>query len=172
VTQHRDPDPPDPDPFDPGPRSIGADLDAGDLLATLAAPTDWSTLPAEDAPTAWAELRHWVHWLVARYSLDHHLVPPCWYLHPALVDLLTALRDHHRGSYSPLAMPNGPADWHATLNALEPRLREWVARTGCTRDQHRDDLPISWPEDTQRWQQHVAADQHARTNHDAPRPGR
>ena len=160
MTTQRKPTHADPSPGDAGDEP---ELSAPQILATLARPTDWRTIPAQLAPALWAELRAWVTWLAARYGLDHHHIPPCWYLHPALVDLLTALRDQHRAAHHHLAQPAAPAAWQATLWQFEPRLRDWVARAGCTRDQHRDDLPITWPDDTTRWQAHVAHDQAART---------
>lgn len=137
------------DPFD----------DAVDQLGT---PLDWRTIPAQEAEAAWQELREWVIWFTDRYRLDHRVVPPCWYLHGALVDVLSALRDRHRTDFDPLAPLSAPAEWHTAFQALEPRLRDWAARTGCTRDAHRDDMPITWPEDTERWNAHLAADRSER----------
>jgi hypothetical protein len=129
-----------------------------ELIVDIAAPLDWRTVPAEDAEQAWHDLREWVDWFTDRYRLDHRVVPPCWYLHGALVDLLSALRDRHRMDFQAFAPPSGPCEWHALFQTLEPRLRDWAARTGCTRDAHRDDLPLRWPEDSDRWTAHLAAD--------------
>jgi hypothetical protein len=128
---------------------------------------DWRKVPAEDAPQRWAELREWVQWLKDRYSLDHRVVPPCWYLHDGSVDLLTALRDRHRADHDTYAAAAGPADWQLAFRMLEQRLRDWASRTGCTRDEHRPDVGIDWPEDDERWTQHIAADIQARTHSQA-----
>lgn len=128
------------------------------VLPDLATPIDWRAVPAGEAEYRWRELRDWVEWLKERYALDHRVVPPCWYLHGALVDLLSALRDHHREHFDRYASPSGAAEWQVVFRNLEPRLREWAARTGCSREDHRPDLVIGWPDDQGRWRTHVASD--------------
>ena len=134
------------------------EVDSNALIAGLAHPTDWRTLTGEDRTTAWRQLREWVQWFVQRYGLDARLVPPCWYLHPALVDLRSALRDQHRAAHQRLSPGSAPATWQVTFVQLEPRLRDWTARTGCTRDTHREEPAITWPADQARWQQHLNGD--------------
>lgn len=136
----------------------GYDDALDEVVRDLASPLDWRTVPAEEAEQRWRELGEWVAWFADRYALDHRVIPPCWYLHGALVDLLSALRDRHRMDFERFAAPSGPAEWHTIFRNLEPRLREWAARTGCTRDAHRADMPIAWREDTARWKDHLAAD--------------
>jgi hypothetical protein len=121
-------------------------------------PVNWRTVNAVRAKREWVGLRDWVGWLCARYALDHHTIPPCWYLHGALVETLTALRDHHRWSYDREAPATAPAEWQRIFRDLEARLRDIASRTGCTRDQHRADVLGVWPEDTARWLEHVDAD--------------
>ena len=133
-------------------------VDSDSIVAGLARPTDWRAMPAAKRKTAWRELRAWVEWFVCRYGLDVRVVPPCWYLHPALVDLLTALHDQHRSAHHHLSRGGSPASWQLTFLQLEPRLRDWTARTGCTRDTHRDEPAITWPDDAARWQQHTDDD--------------
>jgi hypothetical protein len=99
-----------------------------------------------------------VNWLRTRFGLDHRIIPPCWYQHPALIDLLTALRDHHRLAYDPVQPASGATDWHRTFRDLEPRLRDWASRTSCTPDTHRLDQPIPAPDDSVHWEQHQHAD--------------
>ena len=129
-----------------------------ELLGAVGAPTDWRNVPSSDASKVWAELREWVEWFKDRYAFDHRVVPPCWYLHGALVDLLTALRDHHEYSFGELQPATAAAEWHRVLSDLEPRLRDWASRTGCKRDEHRPDVTVTWPVDRERWKAHVAAD--------------
>jgi hypothetical protein len=136
------------------------------LLREHANPLDWRNVPAAEAEQRWRELREWVRWLKDRYALDHHVVPPCWYLHPALVDLLSALRDHHRAHFDRLAAPTNAAEWQLVFRNLESRLREWASRTGCSRDQHRPEPVIEWPDDDDRWTGHLTADTHARTTNE------
>jgi hypothetical protein len=120
-------------------------------------PIDWSRTDPAVPSEEWDELRNWVQWLVNRYALDCRVVPPCWYLHPSVVDVLSALRDHHRSSFDLLGLTTGPADWHLAFRHLESRLREWASRTGCARDAHRPDVPPEWPDDTSCWATHLAA---------------
>src|SRR3954468_14353609 len=123
---------------------------------------DWRHVPSPEAVEAWAELRKWVEWLKDRYVLEHRVVPPCWYLHGALVDLLTALRDHHEYAFGELQPATAAAEWHRVFRDLEPRLRDWASRTGCTRDQHRPDVTVGWPDDAARWKTHVVEDERRR----------
>jgi hypothetical protein len=132
------------------------------LLVSAGSPRDWRHIPSADGANEWAELRDWVKWLKDRYALDHRVVPPCWYLHGALVDLLTALRDHHEYAFGELQPATAASEWHRAFRELEPRLRDWASRTGCTRDQHRPDVTVEWPDDTGRWSAHVADDERQR----------
>jgi hypothetical protein len=132
------------------------------LLGTVGSPTDWRSVAASTAPEGWAELRDWVEWFKDRYALDHRVVPPCWYVHGALVDLLTALRDHHEYAFGELQPATAAAEWQRVFRDLEPRLRDWASRTGCTRDQHRPDLTVDWPDDAARWKAHVVEDEQRR----------
>ena len=141
-----------------------------DVVRDLANPLDWATVPASEAEHRWRELRDWISWLKDRYALDHRVVPPCWYLHGPLVDLLSALRDHHREHFNRYATPSAAAEWHVAFRNLEPRLREWAARTGCSRELHRPDLIIGWPDDTERWRAHIAADARERLIHEQAQP--
>jgi hypothetical protein len=136
----------------------------------MRAPTDWRRVRGGDALREWAELREWVEWFKTRYALDHRVVPPCWFLHGALVDVLTALRDHHEYAFSELQPATAATDWQRVFRDLEPRLRDWASRTGCTRDEHRPDLTASSPHDKERWNQHLAEDQQQRRTAEQAQP--
>ena len=131
-------------------------LDA--LLGRAAGPVMWDVLSPEDATEQWRTLRAWVSWFRTRFGFDHRVVPPCWYRHDALVELLSALRDHWRAAYDPLNSPTAASEWHRVLAQLEPRLREWAARTGCTRTEHRPDARQAYPDDDAEWAEHVRED--------------
>src|SRR3954470_18511762 len=133
-----------------------------DLLGTAGSPTNWRHMRSSEAANEWAELRIWVEWFKDRYALNHRVVPPCWYLHGALVDLLTALRDHHEYAFGELQPAIAASEWHRAFRELEPRLRDWASRTGCTRDQHRPDVTVEWPDDSALWKAHVADDEQQR----------
>jgi hypothetical protein len=140
------------------PESWSADA----LLGAIQSPTDWRKIPPAEARPHWQQLREWVEWFKDRYGLDHRVVPPCWYLHGALVDVLTALRDHHQYAFNDLQPATAASDWHRTFRDLEPRIRDWASRTGCNRDEHRSDLAMPGPDDTATWQKHLLDDEHHR----------
>jgi hypothetical protein len=121
-------------------------------------PIDWTTPRSATRLRGWTNLRDWVARTCHRYALDHRTVPPCWYLHPALVDVLSALHEMHRWCYDPSAPLNRASEFHMRLRDLEPRLIELTARTGCTRDAHRPIAPYEPPTDGDRFATHVRAD--------------
>ncbi|MBO0865591.1 MAG: hypothetical protein J2P16_11035 [Mycobacterium sp.] len=147
--------------WDPG-AAVDARLEA--MLGTASGPVNWRVVGPADAADRWKALRQWVIWFRAEFGYDHRVVPPCWYRHPALVNLLSALRDHWQYAYDPTNTAVAASDWHRALMVIEQRLREWAARTGCTVGVHRPDVLADYPDDTDAWQQHVAADVTARAS--------
>ena len=132
------------------------------LLAAATGPVNWREVGSDEARERWVALRGWVEWFRLEFGFDHRVVPPCWYRHPALVSVLSALRDHWVCAYDPLNTPIGAADWHRSLMQLEVRLRDWASRTGCTVSEHRPDVAAVYPDDTQAWEAHVDEDVAAR----------
>jgi hypothetical protein len=114
------------------------------LLDELDGPLDWTALDAAEAAAAWTALAHWVRWLANRYEVDVREIPPCWPLHPPLVEELSALRTAHRAAFTPDGHPSGPLDWHHSLASVRARLRDYVARTGCRLDTHRSGSTPTW----------------------------
>jgi hypothetical protein len=143
------------DPAEPDDTS-GDRFDA--FLGRGSGPTNWRAVPAERAVEQWRLLHRWVCWFRDRFGYDYRVVPPCWYLHPAQVELLSALRDHWLSAYDPLNSPTAASEWHRVLAQLEPRLREWAARTGCTTREHRPDPTASVIDDAARWETHLRED--------------
>lgn len=115
------------------------------------------TLNATDAERLWADLRDWVEWLVERYSLDHRTVPPCWFLHGALVDELTALWGAWQVAYWPMGSAADPANWMQVFANTRARLTDWTARRGCRPDDHRPDKSAPRPIGPS-WDAHLASD--------------
>jgi hypothetical protein len=72
------------------------------LLSAASGPVNWGTLRAYDAARQWWDLRAWVDWFRREFAFDHRIVPPCWYRHLALVQVLSALRDHWVCAYDEL----------------------------------------------------------------------
>ncbi len=126
----------------------------GDLYG----PTHWPSLLPDEARQAWEVLRGWVEALVDRFGLETRVVPPCWYRHSALVEGLSALRDHERISFSPNASPTAAVDWFRALREIEHRLSEVCARTQCSVNEHRPDPLRSWFIDQDQWQSFVQTD--------------
>lgn len=138
----------------------GAQMDARleELLATASGPVNWRAVASGEAELRWSALREWVEWFRLEFGFDHRVVPPCWYRHRALVNVLSALRDHWLSGYDPMNAASGASEWHRVLNQLEPRLRDWAARTGCTASAHRPDLVAEYPDDREAWDEHVTGD--------------
>lgn len=128
------------------------------LLGRATGPLNWLEVSTDHAAEQWDRLRSWVSWLRSTFAYDHRVVPPCWYLHPAQVEVLSALRDHWLSAYDSLNSPAAASEWHRVLAQLEPRLREWAARTGCTAREHRPDLAPAPVDDRERWERHVQRD--------------
>ena len=122
-----------------------------------ARPVNWFEPDPASAAQAWADLGIWVDLFRAELGFDQRVVPPCWYRHTAIVNLLSALRDHWVGAYQGGNL-SGPAEWHRSLIPLERRLRDWAARTGCTGEEHRPDPVFDTPAVSADWQQFVSAD--------------
>ncbi len=116
----------------------------------LRGPLRWPSLTCAEAAEALASLQEWVQRLVARFGLDQRVVPPCWARHPGLVETLSALRDHERGSYADSASPTAGMDFIRALHDARRILTESVARTGCTAHEHRDDRSPGWA-GAERW---------------------
>jgi len=107
----------------------------------------WWTAPVQRVVREWQLLSNWVPWLVDRYMLDHRTIPPCWFRHGALVDLLSALHDKYRYCHDPDMDSSLPIEWQRSLREFEPRLRDFTSRAGCSRDQHRDTAPLMRADD-------------------------
>ena len=110
----------------------------------LRGPLHWPSLTSTEADQALSSLREWVEQLAARFALDTRVIPPCWEHHPALVETLSALRDHERGCYADSASPTAGIDFVRALHDTRHILTELVARTGCTPNEHRDDRQPLW----------------------------
>ncbi len=129
-----------------------------ELLSASGGPLEWRSIRAADASAQWERLRDWVNWFRIEFAFDHRVVPPCWYRHRALVQVLSALRDDWLVAYDPLSNRDGAAAWHRSLMLLEQRLRDFASRTGCTFDMHRAELIPGYPDDAGQWRAHVDAD--------------
>jgi len=109
-------------------------------------PLHWPTLQEADLVDAQASLTVWVEELVDRFDLAR-AVPACWNLHNQHVEILQALRDHERGSYSPNADPGAAVDWLRAVRDLTDILTEATRRAGCSTAQHHPAPARTWSTD-------------------------
>lgn len=124
----------------------------------LRCPIHWASLLPDEADQAWADLRDWVEHLVDRFGLGTRVVPPCWYQHNALVEPLSALRDHERISFAPSGSPTAAVDWFRAIREIEHHLTQACARTQCSINEHRPDPPRTRRTDQPQWRSFVDAD--------------
>lgn len=110
------------------------------LMAPIGPPTPivWSAFSVADQELLLEDLDVWVTWLVERYRLDHRVVPPCWTQHPELIEELSALQLAWQGAFSTSAVSDAPLNWHERFASARLRIGDWVSRTGCRPDAHRN----------------------------------
>jgi hypothetical protein len=108
-------------------------------------PLHLPSLTAAERQAVLPDLRVWVEGLVDRFALDTRVVPPCWEQHNGIVETLSALRDHERGSYAPDADPRSSVDWLRALRDVQVLLTELAAVTQCSVHQHRQPPPRRMP---------------------------
>ncbi|HEX2903436.1 MAG TPA: hypothetical protein VHO01_08260 [Jatrophihabitans sp.] len=121
-------------------------------------PLWWPGLQPVQAEAAWGQLRAWVQQLVARFGLSGRVLPPCWFRHNGMVELLSALRDYENACYAASAAPGGGLDFLRGLREAEFLLGEWTGRAGCTAGEHHPDPARTLVTDKAGWDAHVAAD--------------
>jgi hypothetical protein len=112
----------------------------GDPFGELDSPVHWPSLTGPERDHRMGQLEEWVDQLVTRFALDTRVVPPCWPRHNAMVETLSALRDHERASYHPTAPPTAAVDWLRALRDVEALLRSIAAQTQCTTHAHRSEI--------------------------------
>jgi hypothetical protein len=110
----------------------------------LRGPLHWPSLTDAEASVAMDQLREWVEALVVRFAIEPRIVPPCWHRHGAMVEILSALRDHERADYADTASPTGAMEFVRALHDCQQLLGEQVAKTQCSLNGHRDDLMARW----------------------------
>jgi hypothetical protein len=114
-------------------RSDAPDDGIGEAMERFNAKTPaiyWPTIIAAETEKEWRALRHWVERLYVRFPHAGR-VPPCWWQHNDLVELLSALRDYERASFAPEAPPTAAVEWHRAFRDIETRLEMWVKRLDC-----------------------------------------
>ena len=112
----------------------------GDPFGELDSPVHWPSLTAPERDRRMVQLEEWVDQLVTRFALDTRVVPPCWQRHTAMVETLSALRDHERASYHQTAPPTAAVDWLRAFRDVETLLRTIAGQTQCTAQTHRGEI--------------------------------
>ena len=121
------------------------DVDPFDrTFGQLRGPLHWPSLTSAEARGQLLALTDWVQHLVGRFAIEPRVIPPCWGRHPGMIEVLSALRDHERGSYSDTASPTAAMDWMRALHEAQLLLTQTAAKTGCTPNTHRDELIPHW----------------------------
>jgi hypothetical protein len=124
--------------------------------------THWPSLDRDKALKEWEQLRGWVEQLRRRFeSLDHHVIPYCWWRHNGHVEALAALRDLERVSFAELAPASAPLDWLRALRDTAAILRSWTADLACGAV-HQPPITQAPPFDHDEWHRHLEADLAAR----------
>jgi hypothetical protein len=128
----------------------------------IPAATHWPSIPVVDLAGEWTELRAWVIELKVRFdSVDHHVVPDCWWQHNEHVEALAALRDHERASFSDMAPATAPVDWFRAFRDITALLRSWTGLGGCG-GTHTSLPAPNRPDDEDAFAERVQADVEAR----------
>ncbi|UTX53306.1 hypothetical protein [Leucobacter aridicollis] len=113
--------------------------------APLPSPIDWWKLDDEERAETLEVLGEWVPTLMLRYGLRDSVVPPCWYLHEALVQELLALFQYrNQQQVQPTAPPSAMLDFHYQFDLAIRRLTNWTTSTGCNSAEHHDTTPAVW----------------------------
>lgn len=166
-----DNEPEDTEPEDAGPEDAEVEeaaayaallgMDGPDPDAT-APPVYVPRVPGRDYPEVLSELAEWVDELVERFGhLDHTVIPVCWWRHNGHVEVLQALRDHERVSYSDTAAGTAGMSWQREFFFAEARLREWTGYFGCASG-HKNPIRQLRLHDDQAWNAHLQAERERR----------
>lgn len=85
----------------------------------------WAAMSPPERRARLRELRTWVDWL--RHTAElHNDIPPCWYRHRWIREMLTALYLGWRRTYEEAPTPGrdfAEADWISTVHTLRPHLK-------------------------------------------------
>ncbi len=146
-------------PFDP--TMFGGNEDVPPQPATVA----WEALNANDYRTTLEALGQWLQWLVPTYRVPPSVIPPCWFLHPGLIEELGHLwtgwqvTRHPESGVGMIGL-----DWDNHRERSTARLRELVGTAGCNGTSHSAKPDPKLNRDKPLWQEHLAREIEQRTN--------
>ena len=118
---------------------------SGAAANEMKGPIHWPSLSPTQSAEEWIALRHYVDDLRARYpeDLDHRAMPAaCWFRHPAVMGVLSAIRDFERVAYNPSSPASGAVDWHRAYRDMVALLRTFTANLRCTNTEHVASRPV------------------------------
>jgi hypothetical protein len=109
------------------------------------APVDWWKLDAGERAETLQALAEFTAQLARMYGLRESILPPCWYLHPAIIqELLALLQYRNQQQYLPVSPPGAAIDFHIQLAACLSRVRSWVLQTQCNQREHNSSEYSLW----------------------------
>lgn len=118
-----------------------------DLGAVMNPPIDWWTLDDSERVETLHGLGEWVVNLVRFYELSDKIVPPCWYMHDAMIQELLALWQYREEQqYIEAAPPGAGLDFHHQFGLAMTRLAGWNDAR-CNSTEHREGTPQRWYSD-------------------------
>lgn len=130
----------------------------------------WEALGASDYRTAVSDLGLWLAWLVPTYRIPPSVIPPCWFLHPGLIEELGHLWTGWRITRHPESgVGMVGLEWDGHRERATARLRELVATAGCNGTNHSPKQGPLLNRDDQLWEAHFQAEKNIRTTRSTQR---
>lgn len=125
----------------------------------------WNLLNASDYRSALTDLGSWLAWLVPTYRIPPSVVPPCWFLHPGLIEELGHLWTGWRITRHPEAgLGTVGLDWDSHRERATGRLRELVATAGCNGTTHSPKPGPALNRDEELWEANLETEAETRTS--------
>lgn len=113
----------------------------------------WDSLSATDYRSAITDLGSWLVWLVPTYRIPPSVIPPCWFLHPGLIEELGHLWTGWRVTRHPESgVGMVGLEWDGHRERATGRLRELVATAGCNGTTHSAKLGPALNRDDGLWE--------------------
>jgi len=133
----------------------------------------WELLGASDYRTALTDLGSWLAWLVPTYRIAPSVIPPCWFLHPGLIEELGHLWTGWRVTRHPdYGVGMAGLDWDGHREHVAGRLRELVASAGCNGTNHSVKPGPALNRDDKLWEAALKDEMACRTARCADQAGR
>lgn len=104
-----------------------------------ATPIDWMKIDVLEKQETLQVLLEWVPKFVVSYHLVEQIVPPCWYLHEAMIHEILAIFQYRQQQQFELSLgppPSAPIDFQYQLSLWTGRMRSLRGDSGCTSSNH------------------------------------